>query len=216
MQIFKPIIYGLVDPLEPNHIRYVGIASYVRRPRSHEYEAISSDKNTHKLAWVRKLLSECRTYEVIVLEEFEIGVSREILIAAEIKHIADKRSLGHNLTNGTDGGDGTINPTPEIRAKWSQAQSSRYQDPEQRKKTKEICNKPSVFEKRSESQKKQWENRKNFKDVSLEEQIRRIQERIRIYTSIIADLQRDLKQRLRAQKNLEKSKTKLEILKKSA
>ena len=54
----KPFVYGLYDPLEPMHIRYVGQATREWRPDAHAKEARNpgcAARNTHKLAWIRKL-----------------------------------------------------------------------------------------------------------------------------------------------------------------
>lgn len=113
---FKPCIYGLVDPLEPEHIRYIGYTARTFRMIAHEKEARYSNHNTHKLHWMRKLISEGRMFQSIILEEFEPDVATSTLISAEIRHIAEKQSLGHHLTNGTSGGDGVAS-TPEVKAK---------------------------------------------------------------------------------------------------
>ena len=50
MNKINPVIYGLVDPLEPNEVRYAGIATVPGRPRSHEGEAIWTIFTSYKLS----------------------------------------------------------------------------------------------------------------------------------------------------------------------
>lgn len=115
-------IYGLVDPHEPNNIRYIGLATRSDRPRAHERESLV-DTKTRKRSWIRSLLNAGRTYDVLVLEEFPIGTSRAVIDAAEISHIAEKRLAGHQLTNIAPGGSSPIS-TEETRRKISESWSA--------------------------------------------------------------------------------------------
>lgn len=127
---FLPCIYALVDPLEPEHIRYIGKTRIKRRPRSHEIEAKKCLwKDTYKLRWIRKLLLENRTYNVFFLEQFPEGTEDEILFSAEIRYIAEKKQLGHKLTNATDGGDGLLNLSQEILNERSTRMTKLWKDP---------------------------------------------------------------------------------------
>ena len=130
---FKPCIYALVDPLELGHIRYIGLTTIERRFEGHAKEARNfPDRQTHKLHWIRKLQSENRTYNIVRLEEFSIGVPEELLFIAEQYHIAQHKKDGHILTNTTDGGEGLLNPSLEIRDKIRTAQKIRWTDPKYR------------------------------------------------------------------------------------
>jgi hypothetical protein len=59
---FRPFIYGLVDPLEPAHVRYVGMALQWKRPFAHAKRASKYYGNhfteAHRVAlkeaWVRR------------------------------------------------------------------------------------------------------------------------------------------------------------------
>lgn len=127
---FLPMIYGLVDPLEPDHVRYVGKTKAPTRPRGHQYEALSADYHTHKIHWILKLLSEGRTYDIITIKQHPSDVSDDDLNTSEIFYIAKYRSEGHRLTNATDGGDGVVNLSPESRSRISEWNKKRWEDKE--------------------------------------------------------------------------------------
>lgn len=116
-----PCIYGLVDPLDISHIRYIGIATSKGRPEVHLRVALRELEDGkhlgHRANWILKLVSEGRLYLIITVEQMIKGVSRKEICDAEIRHIAEKLALGHKLTNQTQGGDGVINPSEEIREK---------------------------------------------------------------------------------------------------
>lgn len=127
---FKPVIYGLVDPLDSKHIRYIGSAINRDRPKRHKREAIHANYSTHKLNWIRTLLLEGREYVVVILEEFPVGIDKEILYAAEKFHIAQKYIEGHKLTNMTEGGDGVYERTLKWRIKNGEISKDRWANPE--------------------------------------------------------------------------------------
>lgn len=117
--IEPPFIYALIDPLEPEHIRYVGMTMVrYKRPWEHDKEARRKNfKHTHLIHWVRKLQEEGRKYDVLLLQKFSTGAATEDVQAAERHHIKALGDAGHILTNSTAGGEGVLNPTPEVRAK---------------------------------------------------------------------------------------------------
>jgi hypothetical protein len=115
----SPFIYGLVDPLDPTHIRYVGLASQPGRPFAHVHE--SRNQDTYKARWVKKLQAEGRGYSILVLETLPENCSRGLMGYIESCYIEFLREIGHRLTNATEGGDGNINPTQETRAKIAAA-----------------------------------------------------------------------------------------------
>ena len=125
---FLPMIYGLVDPLESEHVRYIGKTRVKERPRGHEKEALVVDYYTHKIHWILSLLVEGRTYDVITIEQHLITISDEDLNLSEKSYIAKYRSEGHALTNSTDGGDGVINLSSESRLKISLASKKYWED----------------------------------------------------------------------------------------
>lgn len=99
-------IYGLCDPREPGHVRYVGMATYSQRPFDHAKEARASTRHTHRLHWIRKIQQEGVEPLVIVLQACPENSSRKFLGFVESCYIKSLREIGHQLTNGTDGGDG--------------------------------------------------------------------------------------------------------------
>lgn len=134
----NPIVYGLVDPIAPGHVRYVGMAFRRSRPTSHAKEARRNPKPTHKLNWIRSLQAEGRDPAVLVLEELPEGAAKTFVGFVESCYIKSLRNIGHDLTNGTDGGDGLINPTPEVRARIS-AGTKKGQTPKARLLMKEAA-----------------------------------------------------------------------------
>lgn len=115
---FVPFIYGLVDPLDVGHVRYVGMARVVAsRPYDHaQYARENSKTNPHLMNWIRKLQSEGREYQHIVLEFLPNG-SRSLLGFVEKCYIKSLREIGHGLLNVTAGGEGgDTGITPEGRA----------------------------------------------------------------------------------------------------
>ena len=98
------IIYGLCDPIS-NDVRYIGkaINLHIRIKKHYSYSKLKY--NTHKNNWLKLLLEKGYVVKVIILEECE---SKEFLNEAEIKWIKYYKSIGCNLTNATEGGDGGI------------------------------------------------------------------------------------------------------------
>lgn len=96
------IIYALVDP-RTLLVRYVGQSSSgLKRPCSHAQPA-QMQKRTHTAAWCRQLARDGLRPAAVVLEH----ASREHLSERECWWIAYGRALGWDLTNHTDGGEGT-------------------------------------------------------------------------------------------------------------
>ena len=188
----NPFIYALVDPLEPDHIRYIGLATRTDRPYVHADEALRSDVTTHKLTWIRKLLINKRMYSVNILEELLNNISREDLCNAEKRHIAEKKSLGHDLTNATDGGDGKLDWSEEergevsVRSKEWWANPDNYSSHIEKVKlnlTKAWGN-PEVYQKHVLGSKRMWENPEHREKVTAWRQDPVRCEEHRINTSI--------------------------------
>ena len=137
---FKPCVYGLVDPNEPGHVRYVGLARQPNRPFSHAQEARRSSRSSWKLNWIRSIQAVGREPAVIVLEELSFGrlsssnASSGLLGFVESSYIASLKSIGHRLTNLTAGGEGLIDPAQEVRDKISKSQSAAMAPLEMRKR----------------------------------------------------------------------------------
>lgn len=98
---FRPFVYGLCDPLEPGHIRYVGMASMNEsRPYVHAKLALrQTEKHSHLFHWIRKLKSEGRDYIIVKLEELQPGCRSEFVGYVESCYIDSLREIGHELTN---------------------------------------------------------------------------------------------------------------------
>ena len=97
-------IYALFDEREPEVVRYIGFS---RRPsdrlQEHLQEARYSQKYSHRLHWLRKVISDNARVEWRSLVVVETAEEAAI---AEIAAIKDHREAGHPLCNGTDGGEG--------------------------------------------------------------------------------------------------------------
>jgi NUMOD3 motif len=107
-----PQIYGLYDPSEENetpYVRYVGYTGFSieRRIIEHISDAVRGHQN-YRCNWIRSLLSRDVRPAAICLEEITIDNWQE----RERHWIA---LLRPQLTNTTDGGEGLINPSQEVR-----------------------------------------------------------------------------------------------------
>lgn len=127
-------IYGLVDP-RTEEVRYVGKAldPETRRKR-HLQEARSSAGHTHRLNWLRGLLSSDLEPSLQILEE-----TCEAEWQARERHWIDKFP---NLTNATAGGEGGATRTGQTtsrahRRKISQAMKGKLKSATHRERLKE-------------------------------------------------------------------------------
>lgn len=104
-------IYALVCPVT-GRIRYIGMSGNPdNRIKKHLREA-RVQKN-HRADWIRSLLAQGLKPELEILAQVpELDWQRW-----EIDYIAAFRSMGFDLVNGTDGGEGISNPSKEMRAK---------------------------------------------------------------------------------------------------
>lgn len=97
-------IYTLHDPRDPDSIRYVGWATDTKRRLSkHLSDARANRDQTYCGRWKRTLLAE-GTLPVLSIVESGLGSGWSL---AESKWVEHFKSLGHKLTNLTNGGDGT-------------------------------------------------------------------------------------------------------------
>ncbi len=96
------LIYALVDP-DTELVRYIGRSSAgLDRPREHRWKC--KRERTHKAAWIRSLLRAGKDYVVRILE---VCTTEAETVDAEIVWIANAGRLGWDLTNATDGGEGS-------------------------------------------------------------------------------------------------------------
>lgn len=110
--------------ISDGHIRYIGKTEkpVADRLKEHLSEA-RGKKRYHRLCWLRSLSSP-PTIELI--EEMETASGA----ASEIYWIAIALAYGCRLVNGTSGGDGVTDPSPETREKIALGQRGRKQSPE--------------------------------------------------------------------------------------
>ncbi len=105
------VIYGLVDPLERWHFRYIGKTECgaSHRYRAHIKAAIRGEPDA-KYHWIRKLLREGRMPIMLPVEFGEEGDSD--WESREEHWIWFYRNEGHRLLNETDGGEGQSGRKP--------------------------------------------------------------------------------------------------------
>ena len=99
-----PFIYALVDPVEPQHIRYIGISTKSHlRPFTHEGEARraspGSKFDTCAHRWINKIKEEGRMFIVLTLIEFPDTTSRKEMFRAEKNAIRCAARAGHKILN---------------------------------------------------------------------------------------------------------------------
>ncbi len=100
----KYIVYALKDP-RTQEIRYIGKStSGMRRALQHK-DSSSLKKICHKNNWIKSLLSSGLMYQIDILQEC---ASNEETIQQEVYWIKFHKEAGANLTNLTDGGEGTL------------------------------------------------------------------------------------------------------------
>jgi hypothetical protein len=172
-------VYGLASSAD-DRIRYIGqtIRPLEVRLQKHILEAQSGGQ-TPKSRWIRKVLEQGYTINILPLKENATHHEDEI------KLIAEYRSQGYELLNLVDGGQGCLNPSPELRAQMSErwkkyhenplnrelrAQWSRqrWQDPNFRKRVHaaliQASQKPEYKEKISRSSRLMYENHPTLRE----------------------------------------------------
>jgi hypothetical protein len=92
-----PIIYGLVDPLEPERIRYVGQTSQMPSARYVQHINASHGNGRARTNWVHDLRAAGRAPDMVLLESLD--QSRE-LDAREMAWIRDLNARGMADLNG--------------------------------------------------------------------------------------------------------------------
>lgn len=101
----KTLIYALLDP-ETNKIRYIGKSSVgMARPKQHFRPAILNKEKSHKNNWIKQLIAKGLEPKIKIIAQVE---NPSDLSDAEIFCIAYFRYIGEDLTNGTDGGEGSL------------------------------------------------------------------------------------------------------------
>lgn len=154
MSIF---IYALVCP-STKAIRYIGKTKNLKsRLSAHIAKAEGFHTNNHCANWIRSIL--------------DVGLNPEMLVICgvpddgdwqqvESRVIAQYRSMGHDLTNLTSGGDGFHDMPSEIVAKRVVSRRKTLSDPVRRaafvKATSASRNNPEVRKKQSDARKARW------------------------------------------------------------
>jgi len=94
------IIYALFNSVTSSVFRYIGQTSYTAEERlhSHLYQALRTNKRSHKCDWIRKVVSEGQSIGVAVLAYASTNEEADSL---EKRYIQEFRS---SLTNNADGG----------------------------------------------------------------------------------------------------------------
>lgn len=129
------VIYVLCDPRVDDpllRIRYVGVTARTAHKRlvAHLGETRRGGC-THKCNWLRELLALGLRPTI---EAIDPGTVERRWDKTEIAWVKHFREMGCPLTNATDGGRGSLNPSPEIRKKHSDANYKRFADPMERAK----------------------------------------------------------------------------------
>ena len=122
------IIYALCEP-GTRTIRYIGMTTVgtSRRLRQHCKES-SRLRGTYLGNWLRSLGEKIPS--LIILSE----VPQELWEDEEARYIKAARCLGMNLVNATEGGEGLVNPSPEVREKMSLARKGKKLTDETRRR----------------------------------------------------------------------------------
>jgi hypothetical protein len=114
-------VYGLRHPLT-KELRYIGASSnYIERYKEHLLPS-NLKATTHKINWIKSLLSSNLLPEVFVIE---IAESMEDALEKEVDLIEYFRFIGCELTNSTNGGDGRSGFLTSIDVKNKISQSMR-------------------------------------------------------------------------------------------
>lgn len=133
----QPFIYGLVDPLDPKHVRYVGLATRAQRPYAHsKWAHWSNTTSSHFVHWIKKLHTEGREYQVLILEQLAEGTPTKFLGEVEKMYISSLQQIGHQLTNISPGGLGgnVWQWTDEAKEKQRQFRLGRKESDETKEK----------------------------------------------------------------------------------
>lgn len=124
-------IYELIDPKN-------GVTRYIGKTNNIDLRFDGHIRNrfkytSHKNNWIKQLLSEDLKPIINVIDEVPINEWP----FWERYWIAQYKAWGFNLTNSTDGGEGLLNPTKEIREKISKGNMGKPSPFKNKKHTKE-------------------------------------------------------------------------------
>lgn len=94
-EVFRPVIYGLVDPSLPQIVRYVGKAHYPAC-RYAQHLAVTNRDRSQCARWKRSLRRRGHCPVMVVLE----WTTKRTLDAAELRWIEDLKRIGRADLNG--------------------------------------------------------------------------------------------------------------------
>lgn len=94
-------VYGLVDPAEPDVVRYVGSSRHLAKRLSDHAYSLTGKQDVERRAWVRSLRDAGRTPVLVVLEEVEAEKASFEMHYAERNWIERFRLIGQADLNRT-------------------------------------------------------------------------------------------------------------------
>lgn len=129
-------VYTLASSFAPDTIRYVGITNDLRRRINHHISE-SRRYSTRKARWVASVI---RDGGDIIARIDVANVTQVQAKRREIELIASLRAAGSDLTNLTEGGDGTVGRrhTAEARERMAKARSGTTASEETRRKMSQM------------------------------------------------------------------------------
>jgi hypothetical protein len=116
-------IYALIDPFT-GHIRYIGKTI---RPEQRLANHCNEHSNTHRSHWIQSVIRRGRRPKLVVMDSFPSCIGWQAVERAWIAWALEK---GEPLTNGTSGGDGVPDLSPESRARIVATWKGRKHRPE--------------------------------------------------------------------------------------
>lgn len=119
----KYYIYTLSCPLS-NRVRYIGMTKNLKE-RYANHLCVDSKSSSYKNSWIKSLKSKNLKP---IMEELDSSDSLEEIFQLEKYWIAQLKTWGFNLTNLTEGGEGTFGniKTIETRLKLSKSLKEKY------------------------------------------------------------------------------------------
>lgn len=126
----RAMLYTLADPRRPEVVRYIGWTSQNPQQRlaSHLCDARNHTIQNYKARWLRLLLANGLKPIQRMIAILEVHEAPD----CERRYISVLRAEGVRLVNGTDGGEGSLNPSPEMRARKAEATRKQMASPEAR------------------------------------------------------------------------------------
>jgi len=117
------IVYALMDP-ETGEIRYIGKSTRGLKRIFEHFRPSHLIARNHRTNWIKSVISRGVKPEFTILE---VAENPESVVILEILAIAHYRSMGFNLVNATDGGEGVAGlvVSDETRKKISRARTGK-------------------------------------------------------------------------------------------